>query len=130
MFSFHALFCDIVIPSGTPPSGGLRGADETASRVWDLLVVCLALSDPSNPIRTECGSGHVLAHIHLRTIFVVVHLLLRNSHALLECDGILIVPCFDVLAKPSKKPGMSNKVFLQVHTPSSDRDIESMRSSE
>mmetsp|Transcript_76283 Transcript_76283/g.120462 ORF Transcript_76283/g.120462 Transcript_76283/m.120462 type:complete len:339 (-) Transcript_76283:652-1668(-) len=40
---------------------------------------------------------HVLAHVHLGTVLVVIHLLLRNSHTLLEGNGILVVSSLNVL---------------------------------
>mmetsp|Transcript_2972 Transcript_2972/g.7108 ORF Transcript_2972/g.7108 Transcript_2972/m.7108 type:complete len:332 (-) Transcript_2972:82-1077(-) len=40
---------------------------------------------------------HVLAHVHLSAVLVVVHLLVGDSHALLEGDGIFVVPGIDLL---------------------------------
>mmetsp|Transcript_13966 Transcript_13966/g.29243 ORF Transcript_13966/g.29243 Transcript_13966/m.29243 type:complete len:207 (-) Transcript_13966:152-772(-) len=41
--------------------------------------------------------GDVLTDVHLGPFLVVLHLLLIDLHALLEGNGILVIPCLDVL---------------------------------
>mmetsp|Transcript_68929 Transcript_68929/g.162082 ORF Transcript_68929/g.162082 Transcript_68929/m.162082 type:complete len:332 (-) Transcript_68929:159-1154(-) len=40
---------------------------------------------------------NIVSHIHLSTVLVVVHLVFRDLHALLECDRVLVIAGLDVL---------------------------------
>mmetsp|Transcript_5835 Transcript_5835/g.10519 ORF Transcript_5835/g.10519 Transcript_5835/m.10519 type:complete len:428 (-) Transcript_5835:55-1338(-) len=40
---------------------------------------------------------HIISHVHLGTVLIVVHLRLRDAHALLESNGILVVASLNVL---------------------------------
>eukprot|EP00976_Prorocentrum_cordatum_P049236 993897-Prorocentrum_minimum.AAC.7 len=41
--------------------------------------------------------GHVVAHIHLRHVLVVLHLVVRDAHALLERDGVVVLTRVNLL---------------------------------
>mmetsp|Transcript_75127 Transcript_75127/g.189982 ORF Transcript_75127/g.189982 Transcript_75127/m.189982 type:complete len:256 (-) Transcript_75127:317-1084(-) len=44
---------------------------------------------------------HILANVHLGALLVVLHLVLRDAHALLERDGVLVVAGLDLLGDPA-----------------------------
>ena len=67
--------------------------DDSAGAHGD--VVALG-EDPGVEVR-----GDVITHIHLGAVLVVVHLLFRNAHALLERDGVLVIPGFNVFGHPA-----------------------------
>mmetsp|Transcript_2976 Transcript_2976/g.7125 ORF Transcript_2976/g.7125 Transcript_2976/m.7125 type:complete len:332 (-) Transcript_2976:82-1077(-) len=65
--------------------------------------------DPSIEVRR-----HVLAHIHLRPLLVVLHLVLGDAHALLESNGILVVPCPNLFGNAAVRAiGTDDDIDLQ-----------------
>mmetsp|Transcript_140128 Transcript_140128/g.198601 ORF Transcript_140128/g.198601 Transcript_140128/m.198601 type:complete len:321 (-) Transcript_140128:57-1019(-) len=51
---------------------------------------------------------HIISDVHLGPVLVVFHLLVRDAHALLECDGILVVAGLDVLCDATVCPVSTN----------------------
>ena len=51
---------------------------------------------------------HIISDVHLGPVLVVFHLVLRDAHALLESDGILVVACLDVLCDAAVCPVSAN----------------------
>mmetsp|Transcript_95689 Transcript_95689/g.298955 ORF Transcript_95689/g.298955 Transcript_95689/m.298955 type:complete len:254 (-) Transcript_95689:340-1101(-) len=65
--------------------------------------------DPGVEVRRD-----VLAHVHLGPLLVVLHLLVVHLHALLEGDGVLVVPRLDVLGDAAVGAvGAHNDIHLQ-----------------
>mmetsp|Transcript_76284 Transcript_76284/g.120466 ORF Transcript_76284/g.120466 Transcript_76284/m.120466 type:complete len:499 (-) Transcript_76284:183-1679(-) len=62
---------------------------------------------------------HILAHVHLGPLLVVIHLLLRDLHSLLEGNGIFVVSSFDIFGHPAVGAiGPNHHIHLQglLHT--------------